>query len=140
MSTCDFYARPNVAPKFLLKIKEDYIYLVDYVLGRTYSNLCYNPVISLSMLNMDTLTGYQINGDVEIIEKGAEYKKLLDEYRQKKIRFSTDRIIEGLHKEEKHKIFETILSEQIAVFKIRVKEIIEIIPTGKLKRKKLEIA
>lgn len=31
VASCDFTARPNVAPKFLLKLQGDFIYLVDYI-------------------------------------------------------------------------------------------------------------
>lgn len=138
IATCDFDNRPNVAPKFLLKIEADYIYLADYVLGRTYRNIRINPLVSIATVNMDTLTGYQINGRAQIIEKDAEYEGLMEEFRKKQIQFSVSRIIEGVHKEARHGIFETSLPERIAVFKIRVEEIVEIIPTGKLKRKRLK--
>ena len=136
IATCDFDGRPNVAPKFLLRIEDDYIYLADYVIGRTYRNVKINPRVSLSTLNTDTLIGYQINGSVEIIENGARYKPLLEEFRNKQIQFSVTRIIEGLHKQAKHGTFETSLPERIAIFKISAEEIVEIISTGELKRKK----
>lgn len=137
IATCDFDHRPNVAPKLLLKIAADCIYLADYVMGRTYRNIKINPRVSLSTVNMDTLTGYQINGKGEIIEKGKEYEAFIEHFREKQIQLCVTRIIEGVHKEQKHTTFETSLPERIVVFKIRAKEIVEIIPTGRLKRKKL---
>jgi len=137
IATCDFDNVPNVAPKFLLKIDNDYIFLADYVMGRTYRNLKINPRVSLSTVNTDTLTGYQINGEVEIIEKGSEYKFLIEEFRNKQIQFSVTRIIEGVQKESKHGSFETSLPERIAIFKIKVEEIVEIVSTGELKRKRI---
>ena len=136
IATTDFDSRPNVAPKFLLKIEDDYIYLADYVMGRTYRNTKINPRVSLSTVNMDTLTGYQINGKAEIIEKGTEYESFIEQFRNKQIQFSVTRIIEGVHKEARHGTFETSLPERIAIFKIRAKEIVEIIPTGELKRRR----
>jgi len=137
IATCDFENIPNVAPKFLLKIDNDYIFLADYVIGRTYRNLKINPRVSLSTVNTDTLTGYQINGKVEIIEKGSEYKSLIEEFRNKQIQFSVTRIIEGVQKESKHGSFEASLPERIAIFKIKVEEIVEIVSTGELKRKRI---
>ena len=136
VGTCDFDGRANVAPKFLLKIENDYIYLADYVIGRTWRNLKVNPKISLSTVNMDTLTGYQINGPVEIIDKGSEYKKLVEEFREKRIQLSVARVIEGVRTKEKHSTFQTAFSEKVVLFKIRVEEIVEIVPSGELKRKK----
>ena len=135
IATCDFDKHPNVAPKFLLKIDHDYIYLVDYVMGRTYRNIKINPAVSISTVNMETLIGYQINGQAQVIEEGGEYGHYIEEFRQKQIQFSASRIIEGLHKEARHRSFEAGLSERIAVFKIKADEIVEIIPTGELKRK-----
>jgi predicted pyridoxine 5'-phosphate oxidase superfamily flavin-nucleotide-binding protein len=137
IATCDFAGRPNVAPKFLLKIKNDYIYLADYVKGRTYRNIMINSKVSIATENTETLTGYQINGEAEIIEEAAEYRHLIEEFREKQIQFSVTRIIEGLHKEVRHGVFETSLPEGIAVFKIKAEEIVEIIPTGELKRNRL---
>lgn len=136
VGTCDFDGRANVAPKFLLKIENDHIYLADYVIGRTWKNLKVNPKASLSTVNMDILTGYQINGPVEIIDKGSEYKLLMEEFREKRIQLSVARIIEGVRTKEKHRTFQTAFSEKVVIFKIRVEEIVEIVPSGELKRKK----
>ena len=135
IATADFDGCPNVAPKFLLKIEGDYICLADYVMGRTYRNIKINPKVSLSTVNMDTLTGYQINGKAQIIERGTEYKAFMEGFRNKQIQLCVTRIIQGVHKEARHGAFETSLPERIAVFKIRVEEIVEIIPTGELKRR-----
>ena len=136
IATCDSENIPNVAPKFLLKIDNDYIFLADYVMGRTYRNLRVNPRVSLSTVNMGTLTGYQINGEVEIIEKGLEFESLMEEFRKKQIQFSVTRIIDGVQKGAKHGTFETSLPERVVIFKIKVEEIVEIISTGELKRKR----
>ena len=42
IATCDLDNRPNVAPKFLFKIESDYIYLADYVKGRSFKNITIN--------------------------------------------------------------------------------------------------
>jgi predicted pyridoxine 5'-phosphate oxidase superfamily flavin-nucleotide-binding protein len=140
VGTCDFQGRPNVAPKLLLKIEGHVIYLIDYILGktyRTYSNLKLNPRASLAFLDIDTLTGYQINGPAEIIEEGPVYTTLLKELSMKKIELSVKRIIEGVNKEKKHKAFEVALPEKVVIFKIQATEIVEISASGKLEREKV---
>ena len=136
VGTCDFDGRPNVAPKFLLKIENDYIYLADYIIGRTWRNIKINPKVSLSTMHMGTLTGYQMNGQAEIVTRGVEYKKLVEEYREKQIRFSVARVIEGVRREKKHENFELAFPKKVVIFKIKVEEIVEIIPSGELRRKK----
>jgi predicted pyridoxine 5'-phosphate oxidase superfamily flavin-nucleotide-binding protein len=137
IATCDFSNRPNVAPKFVVKIEGDFIYLADYVIGRTFENLKVNPRVSLSTVNIDTLVGYQVNGSAEIIDKGAQHRKLLKNVADKQIDFSVKRIIEGVHAEKKYKSFEVTFPEKVVILKIKVEEIVEIGPTGKLARKKL---
>ncbi len=137
IATCDFSGRPNVAPKFLLKLETNFIYLVDYVISRTWENLKVNPKASLSIMDNETLIGYQINGSVRIIDNGPEYDKVLNELHSKEIMLSSKRIIEGLHRGQKHKIFEAALPEKVVAFKVKIEEIIEIGSSGQLKREKV---
>jgi len=136
IATSDQGHRPNVAPKFLLKVERDCIYLVDYVLGKTWRNIQLNKLVSLSTINIDKLVGYQINGEAEIIEAGPTFGKLLNELHDKIINFSARRVIEGVRKEKKHKDFEVTFPEKVLIFKIKVLEIVQISPTGELKRER----
>jgi hypothetical protein len=123
---------PCAAPKFVLKVEDDFIYLVDYTLGTTYQNLSAYPRISLSFMIDKDLKGYQINGTVKVIEKGTEYDKLLSELREKKIKLTVERLIEGVHRGKAHTDYEIGFSKRIVVFKVRIKEIIKLCPEGKL--------
>lgn len=138
VATCDLKGNPNVAPKFILKSEEPYLYLADYVLGRTWQNLKENQRVSLSFMDLNSLTGYQFNGKAEIIERGAEYDTLLEEVNAREISLSAKRILEGLDSGEKHTSFEVAFSEKVVVFKIRIEEYAEITPFGKVKREKVE--
>jgi len=138
VATSDVLGKPNVAPKFLLKADSGHIYLVDYVIGRTYKNLTHNPRVSISTINKNNLTGYQINGEVKILRRGNLYDRLIKEYRRRQIRFSAFRIIQGVREEKRHRHFEASLPEKVVVFMVKVEEIVEISPTGGLKRKKLK--
>ena len=137
IATCDFEGRPHAAPKFLLKVEDNFIYLVDYSNGRTWENLKVNPRAALSFFDTDNLVGYQINGSVEIIDKGADYDKIMHELRRKEIDLSIKRIIEGVSTGKKHESFEVGLPEHVVVFKVKIEEVAEITPRGELKREKL---
>ncbi len=137
IASCDFNGRPNVAPKFLLKYIGDLIYLVDYTLGRTYGNFKVNPQVSLPAMDFDTLNGYQINGLGEILEDGEEYEELTRELRDKIKKLSVDRLIEGLKSEKAHNSFEIVFPKRVVILKIKVEEVVEIGPTGELKREKV---
>ena len=123
--------------KFILKVEGDSIYLVDYVIGRTLQNLKTNANVSLSTVNLETLVGYQLNGQAQVINKGQEYKKLIREMHARQIEFSTKRIIEGVKKQKAHTSFELTFPEHVVIFKVKVEEIVEIGPSGKLERKRL---
>ena len=135
-ATCDFDGRPNAAPKFLLKVDGKSIYLVDYSLTKTWENLKINPRASLSFVDTDTLQGYQINGPVEMIEKGPAFDKMVNELREKEITLSADRIIKGLHRDKSHEIFEVAIPEKLAILKVTIEEITEISPKGELKKER----
>ena len=137
VATCDLEGRPNAAPKFVLKLENHFIYLVDYSIGRTSYNLEFNPRISISFMDNNTLMGYQLNGPVEIINKGEEYDTLVKDLSQKELELSTKRIIEGVTNGKSHEGFELNLSEKFIIFKVIVEEIVEIASSGTLKREKI---
>lgn len=137
IATCDFKGRPNLAPKFLLKIDEQNIYLVDHVLATTYQNLRINPRVSMAIVNPSNLISYQINGLAQIFEEGKEFNNLLAETRTKQVNFSVDRIIQGVQQQKKHAGFEVSFPDKIVVFKIKIEEVVSINTSGKLDRKSL---
>ncbi len=137
IATCDFTNRPNVAPKFLLKFNKKFIYLIDHVMGASYRNLKVNPRVSISVMDLDTLTGYQINGSVEIVTKGLEYDEILEELADKKIKLSVERVIEAVGKNKKHENFELMLPDKFVIFKVGIEDVTEICLSGKLNREKL---
>ncbi len=137
VATCDFNGRPNAAPKFVLKLDEGYIYLIDYTIGTTWKNLTANPRASLAFMDPKTLTGYQINGSVEIIDRGPLYEKICAEMVEKQISLTAKHIIEDIRGESSHDTFAVTLSEKFIVFKVRLEEIVAIGPKGELKRKKI---
>jgi len=137
VASCDLEGRPNAAPKFLLKVESDCIYLVDYIIGRTFRNLSVNPRVSLSFFDNNTLVGYQINGVVEVIDSGPEYLSALNDLQRKEIDLSATRIIDGVIKGRAHKAYEAAASKQFIVLKVKVQEIVQMQPSGTLRREKV---
>ena len=134
VGTSDSHGKPRIAPKLLLKVEGDYIYIIDYVIGKMWQNIKINPHVSLSVMNIDTLVGYQINGSAQIIAKGKEYTALLKQYQDKQVQSSAERILEGIRRDKTHGIFEISFSEKMVVFKVKAEEVVEIAPAGGLKR------
>jgi predicted pyridoxine 5'-phosphate oxidase superfamily flavin-nucleotide-binding protein len=133
-STLD--GKPNNVSKLFLKTENNLIYLVDYSIGRTYNNIKENPQVSLSFFDLDNLVGYQINGPVELIEKGAEYDKIKAELTEKEISLATERIIKGVATGRSHENFEFAPPRHFVIFKIKMEEIAEVSYSGEVKREK----
>jgi predicted pyridoxine 5'-phosphate oxidase superfamily flavin-nucleotide-binding protein len=135
VATCSLERMPNVAPKLIGKVEKNVIYLIDYVVGRTYVNLKENPRVSLAFFDDKTLTGYQLNGTVTILEHGEEFDKLADEFQKIKTDFTVERILLNVRTGEKAIPREFLLPEQFVILKIKVVEIVEISSSGSLKSK-----
>jgi len=134
VATSDLSGRPNAAPKFLLKLENNFIFLIDYTQGKTWENLKKNPRVSLSFMDTEDLTGYQINGAVKIIDKGPAFDKIFDELLQKEIDLSCRRIIEGVVHEKGHKSFEVAMPDRVVIFKIEIENIAEIDHRGEIRK------
>lgn len=137
VATCNLHGLPNAAPKFVLKLENNFIYLIDYTIGRTWENIKVNPKVSMSLTDPDALMGYQINGVAEIIDKGPHYESIVKELLQKEIDLSTKRIIEGVQQGKVHRSFEVAITDKFVVFKVKIEEVVEIGPRGAVNRQKL---
>ena len=134
VATCDLRGQPNAAPKLLLSADEKFIYLIDYTVGKTWENLRINPKVSLSLSDIHELKGYRINGTVEIIDQGPLYKKLAKEFEERKIVLSVERVISGVQRQQRHRDFEMAIPEKFVIFKVKIQDVTEINPQGKLKK------
>ncbi|MDD5019404.1 MAG: pyridoxamine 5'-phosphate oxidase family protein [Candidatus Omnitrophica bacterium] len=135
VATCNEERMPNVAPKLIAKVEHNVIYLVDYVMGTTYSNLKTNPRVSLSFVDERSLTGYQLNGAVTIVGSGEEFDRLAEEFQQIKTNFTVERILYNVRTGEKASPLDIVLPEKFVILKAKVFEIVEISSTGGLKSK-----
>ncbi|MFA5100486.1 MAG: pyridoxamine 5'-phosphate oxidase family protein [Candidatus Omnitrophota bacterium] len=136
VATSTLDGRPNNVSKLLLKAESNHVYLVDYSIGRTYGNIKENPRVSLSFFDLDKLVGYQINGPVELIEKGHEYDRIKAELTDKEISLATERIIKGVSSGQGHENFEFAPPRHFVIFKIKMEEIAEVSYAGEVKREK----
>jgi Pyridoxamine 5'-phosphate oxidase len=137
VASCDLENRPNAAPKFLLKVEASHIYLVDHIIGKTFQNIKVNPRVSLSFFDNSTLVGYQINGSVQIVDRGPEHEAALTDLARKEIDLSTTRIIDGVIKGKPHRAFEVAASKQFIILKVKVEEVVQMHPSGTLNREKV---
>jgi predicted pyridoxine 5'-phosphate oxidase superfamily flavin-nucleotide-binding protein len=137
VASCDLEGRPNAASKFLLKVETKHIYLVDYIIGRTFRNITVNPRVSISFFDTTTLMGYQVNGKVEVIDRGPEYLAALNDLQRKEVDLAATRIIDGVIKGQVHKAYEVGVSKQFVILKVEVEETVQMQPSGTLRREKV---
>ncbi len=126
VGTCNKSNQPNSAPKFFFRAKGDFIYLIDYVIGKTVANLRENPRASVSFMDQESLEAYRLNGTVELIEKGKVFKKILEAWNRKLVDLATERILEAVKTGKKHKHYEVDMAEKFMVLKIKIESIIKI--------------
>ncbi|MBN2482755.1 MAG: pyridoxamine 5'-phosphate oxidase family protein [Candidatus Omnitrophica bacterium] len=134
IGTSDKRGRPHTSAKPLLKIEDNYIYLVDFVVGRTYKNIKRNPKISLSAVDMNKVIGYQLYGRAEVIDKGDVFRQLSGEMNSKQVRLATERVIQGVRKSTRSLVDELISLKTVSILKIRIKEVSQIKPSGDITR------
>ncbi len=135
VATCSNERMPNVAPKLIAKTEKNIIYIIDYVIGKTYSNLKENPRVSLSFINERTLTGYQMNGSVDVIESGEEFNVFIEEFQKIKTDFTVERILLNVRTGEKATPLDLSMPDKFAILKVKVIEIVEIGSSGNLRSK-----
>lgn len=138
IASCDFDSKPNAAVKLVLKMEGNYVFLADYTEGKTYQNLKVNPFASLSFDNRDTLSGFQINGHVEIIDKGAEYDIMCSELHKKELNLSAERIVKAVSEGIVTKDFEIIANKKVVIFKVKIETVAEFKYSGEIIRESLE--
>jgi hypothetical protein len=136
VATSSLDSKPNTVSKLILKVENNYVYIVDYSIGRTYSNVKINPRVSLSFFDLEKLVGYQINGPVELIEAGHEYDSISAELMEKEISLATERIIKGVSTGQRHEKFEFGQPKKFVIFKVKMEEIAEISYAGEIKRER----
>lgn len=126
IATADRNGQPNSVPRFLLCAEEDFIYLIDHVMGQTISNLQENPLISLSFMDQDSLESYRMNGTAKVLKNGRTYDAMLKEWSRRVVKLSADRVIEAIQTGKKRGHYEVEISEDFVVIKIKVASVIKI--------------
>lgn len=138
VATADLNHEPYAASKFFLKANSSSIYLVDFVMSQIYSNLKTNPKASIAVMDEHSLHGYRLNGNVSIIESGHEFKGMVEELSQRKMNFTTERVIRAVQTGVKNEHFELSFPDRFVIFKIDVHTIAEINPQGGVRKEKVK--
>jgi len=134
VATANADGHPNAAPKLILKTPDEFIYLVDCTIGKTWENLKRDPRVSLSFVDQESLKGYQIRGIAKIIEGEGVCQQLVDDLQEKEMALTVTRLISGIRGKKRHEDFEIGMSDKFVIFKITILEVVEIGYKGNLTR------
>ena len=126
IATVDRDGSPNSVPKFFFRAKGNFIYLIDYVIGKTVSNLRENSKASVSFMDLDSLEAYRLNGAATLIEKGRLFDAFLKEWDRKLVELSANRVIEAVRTGKKHGTYELDMAKKFIVLKIKVESVIKV--------------
>lgn len=126
IATVGHDGQPNSVPKFLYRGKGSFLYLLDYVVGKTIRNLRENPKASVSFMNLNTLEAYRLNGTAEVIDRGPVFDAVLKGWNEKLVQLATDRVIEAVRTGKKRGHYEMEMTEHLAVIKVRIEAVIKI--------------
>ncbi|MFH0985199.1 MAG: pyridoxamine 5'-phosphate oxidase family protein [Candidatus Omnitrophota bacterium] len=118
--------QPNSVPKFIYRGKGSWLYLIDYVVGKTVTNLRENPKASVSFMDLDTLEAYRLNGTAQILEQGPVFDAVLKGWDAKLVQLSTDRVIEAVRTGKRRNHYEMEMTNHLAVIKVKIESVIKI--------------
>ncbi len=136
IATADTHCEPHAAPKFLFKLEDGFVYLIDYAIAKTVENLRMNPRASMSFMDLDSLEGYRMSGPTTLLEEGPEYEKILQDFDKKLIRLSADRLIEGMKSGKPNEHFELEIPSKVIVIKVKIEGVVRISRQGELFKEK----
>jgi len=122
---------PNVSVKLYVKTEGRHIYLVDRPFGKTWENINKNPKVCLFLAEQEIMRGYKIIGSVEVIDKGPEHRQMVQEVQEAEVALLVNRVIEGVQRAKAHKDHDVTISDRFVVYKLTVKEVVEIGLQGK---------
>lgn len=74
--TVDSHGTPNVSPRYILDIGPDYIAWGNSFTNKTFYNILNNPQVSVGFADYSTRTGYELVGDVTLLDGGPLYEQV----------------------------------------------------------------
>ncbi len=136
VATASKNCEPHAAPKFVLKLSEGDLFLIDYAIAKTAENIRANPRVSVSFMDLDELEGYRLSGPASLVEDGPEHEVLLKEFDQRLLKLSADRFIEGMKSGKQTGHYELEIPNKVIVIKVKVDEVVRIGRQGELFKEK----
>ena len=79
VATTSSYGIPNTTPKGSVRIIDDeHIIFADLYSHKTRSNLMDNPKVAITVIDTETVKGYQVKGTAELLDSGPLYEEIAE--------------------------------------------------------------
>jgi hypothetical protein len=94
---------PNVSPRISFYVDKDAIYWYEIFMHKSFQNFIKNSLVSVSVIDYAELSGYQLKGNVKIVEDDKEFFNV------------SARIAENLPKDHEQRIRELISENGVKI-------------------------
>ncbi len=83
VSTASAAGVPNAVPKGSVRVLDDsHIMFADLFSLKTRANLKENPHVAVTVIDMETYTGYQLKGTAELVDSGPIFERMKEELKK----------------------------------------------------------
>jgi len=73
VGTSNKHGVPNVSPRISFYVDKDTIYWYEIFKHKSFQNFIKNSLVSVSVVDYEELSGYQLKGNVKIVEDEKEF-------------------------------------------------------------------
>jgi general stress protein 26 len=106
------------------------IYIIDLYKARTYTNICNNPVISLTAVDEKQFLGFTIKGKAKIVEKQKIKDSLIKKWEDRVLKRISKRVAANVHNQRSRAIHpEAKFPEPEYLILVQVSDIIDLAPS-----------
>lgn len=122
LGIANFNGSPHVSPKLLLKYANKKLFLIDFLVASSYRNIKENNNVSVSTFDIEQVKGFHLYGQATIVQSGAEYESLLDEWVKRQNKMAADYICSKVGKRKNMLSLALTFVKAVKIYKIKIEK------------------
>jgi len=107
VGTSNKHGVPNVSPRISFYVDKDTIYWYEIFKHKSFQNFIKNSLVSVSVVDYEELSGYQLKGNVKIVEDEKEFFN------------ARSKITENLPKDHEQRVRELISENGVKIIQFK---------------------
>lgn len=123
LATADKQGNPYSSPKILLKYKDNILYLIDYLVGKSAKNIGENKNVSVATFDIEEMKGFHVYGKIEVIPEGDEFDSLLVDWGNRQDKMAAIKVSESVAGKKNMRSMKLTFLKPIEIYKIHVESI-----------------